>query len=572
MKKPPLQLSVMICGFPYAGNGACSSEHPDVKDWLVETALKAKADPRVSAFYMKDLCDTPITHTRNRAIRIAKEHGADVLIMVDSDQSPNLHRNEPWFRPFWDEAFNFIYDNWHKGPRVVFAPYCGPPNGTENVYVFQWRNYGNRTLEETEFSLEPYSREQSVLMHGIQEAAAGPTGLIAIDMRVLDLIEPTGKSKRRILEEVQAGVIGVDEAMRSLREGYFYYEWKDCRADEKASTEDVTFTRDIALAGQIKYGYNPVFCAWDSWIGHHKPWNVGRPQRYTTEQVGETLKAAVLSDTSAYDGIVEVGNYTGGAAMRELNKAADRALADFEAQVIRNPGGTELREIVYQDGSRLKDLGTGTWRDHGHAPPEQQRVLADMIRSIYYRKGSPVRVLEVGSWIGRTAVVMADCMVEGHVVVHCVDTWEGTPTDMTGYLAVEAGGKDALFEAWKQTVGHRLDKTIFPWMGTSAHWAGAHWEPFDFMFIDADHTYEGCRQDIENWWPHLAEDGMMVGHDFATKDHEGVTKAVHDLFGEEFITAGWHPQGSLWVVRKKDHPNGPRKLFDEADKVLCEVC
>src|SRR6185369_12185898 len=114
---------------------------------------------------------------RNLAIRRAKEKGCHLLLMVDSDQSPNKHRSEPWFKPFWDEAFNFIYDNYGKGPHVVGAPYCGPPNGTENVYVFQWDTNGNKD-EETAYSLEMYSRAQASMMAGIQECAALPTGMI----------------------------------------------------------------------------------------------------------------------------------------------------------------------------------------------------------------------------------------------------------------------------------------------------------------------------------------------------------------------------------------------------------
>lgn len=85
--------------------------------------------------------------------------------------------------------------------------------------------------------------------------------------------------------------------------------------------------------------------------------------------------------------------------------------------------------------------------------------------------------------------------------------------------------------------------------------AKRHWEPFDLIFIDADHSYEGCKSDILAWWPHLAEDGVMVGHDFQTQDHEGVVKAVEEIFGENVETCGWHPQGGMWVARGRDYPN-----------------
>lgn len=35
----------------------------------------------------------------------------------------------------------------------------------------------------------------------------------------------------------------------------------------------------------------------------------------------------------------------------------------------------------------------------------------------------------------------------------------------------------------------------------------------DFVFIDADHTYEGCLQDIDDWAPKVKRGGMICGHD-----------------------------------------------------------
>jgi hypothetical protein len=555
---PALKLNVMFANFPYGGNGATSSEHPNIREWTVETALKMSKDPRIGGFWSKDFSDCPIPMTRNKAIRTAIEEGCHLLLMIDSDQSPNLHKGEPWFKPFWDEAFGFIYDNYHKGPRLVFAPYCGPPNGGESVYVFQWRNYGDHG-DETEYSLEMYSREQAAIMSGIQEAAAGPTGLILIDLRLMDLIQPSGRPKRDILEDLRSGKISVEQAEYQLREGYFYYEWKNQYAAEKASTEDVTFTRDIALAGQEKLGYNPVFCAWDSWIGHHKPWCVGRPRRYLTQQVGASLRKAVLEDNHPRETFMEINpNGTGDAT---LDRAIKDALARHEAvPASRNPNGVPLIEMVYEDGQKLRDFGSGAWYDHGHTPAEQVRVLTDIIRSkIHLNPGRGVRVLEVGSWVGRTAVAMAE--VGEDVQVHCVDTWEGTKGDMTGdALIEEAGGPEGVYAKFLENVGDRLNKSIFPWKGRSVDRGEQHWGKFDLIYIDADHSYEGCKGDILAWWKHLEDDGVMVGHDYLVKGFMGVVDAVKEVFGENYSTQGWHPGGAMWVARKSDHPDLEKEI------------
>tara|TARA_B110000503_G_scaffold97711_1_gene146568 strand:+ start:228 stop:788 length:561 start_codon:yes stop_codon:yes gene_type:complete len=51
----------------------------------------------------------------------------------------------------------------------------------------------------------------------------------------------------------------------------------------------------------------------------------------------------------------------------------------------------------------------------------------------------------------------------------------------------------------------------------------------DFVFIDADHGYEGCLRDIKAWSPKVRKGGYIIGHDihFPT-----VIQAVTEYFGE----------------------------------------
>lgn len=53
----------------------------------------------------------------------------------------------------------------------------------------------------------------------------------------------------------------------------------------------------------------------------------------------------------------------------------------------------------------------------------------------------------------------------------------------------------------------------------------------DLVFIDADHSYEGVREDIEAWLPKVKTGGWIGGHDYANNDPAfqfGVTAAVDD--------------------------------------------
>jgi hypothetical protein len=59
-------------------------------------------------------------------------------------------------------------------------------------------------------------------------------------------------------------------------------------------------------------------------------------------------------------------------------------------------------------------------------------------------------------------------------------------------------------------------------------------ETLDFVFIDADHTSEGVRADIENWLPKVKRGGAVMGHDL----HFPSVKSVVDEMLPKYET---HP-------------------------------
>lgn len=62
---------------------------------------------------------------------------------------------------------------------------------------------------------------------------------------------------------------------------------------------------------------------------------------------------------------------------------------------------------------------------------------------------------------------------------------------------------------------------------------------FDFVFIDADHSYEGCKADIKAWWPKAKT--WLCGHDY---NLAGVEKAVK-MTGRDVE----HDADNTWFIR-----------------------
>lgn len=51
---------------------------------------------------------------------------------------------------------------------------------------------------------------------------------------------------------------------------------------------------------------------------------------------------------------------------------------------------------------------------------------------------------------------------------------------------------------------------------------------FDFVFLDADHSYAAVKADIAAWRPKVEPGGWLCGHDYG-KVQYGVTEAVDEL-------------------------------------------
>lgn len=70
----------------------------------------------------------------------------------------------------------------------------------------------------------------------------------------------------------------------------------------------------------------------------------------------------------------------------------------------------------------------------------------------------------------------------------------------------------------------------------------------DFVFIDAQHTYEACKEDIETWFPKIRPGGLITGHDYRW---DGVNRAVNEFAQKMNYTGNFTPQASdLWIFQK----------------------
>lgn len=251
-----MQFSLMVANFTR------ETPNDEQMDWWARTYHELKKNPGISEVFRWKKSDTPIPMLRNKCVRQALENKIDYILMLDSDIEPDpVGKNgRPAFpnaKPFVETSLAFFANVLHHQPGIVAAPYCGPPPH-ENVFIFQWTQRQTDNPDD-QFQLSQFSREEAANRCGIEQVAALPTGLMLMRTSLF----------------------------KELPRPWFYYEYTDEYESDKASTEDVTFTRDVTMHG------TPIFVNWDSWAVHQKLKRVGKPSKITVDQVREKFVSAV---------------------------------------------------------------------------------------------------------------------------------------------------------------------------------------------------------------------------------------------------------------------------------------
>jgi predicted O-methyltransferase YrrM len=71
-------------------------------------------------------------------------------------------------------------------------------------------------------------------------------------------------------------------------------------------------------------------------------------------------------------------------------------------------------------------------------------------------------------------------------------------------------------------------------------------ESIDFLFIDADHSFEAVKKDLKLWYPKVKTGGIIAGHDYMWVDGR-VAMAVNQFF----LFTGILPEaGDSWMKVK----------------------
>lgn len=164
-------------------------------------------------------------------------------------------------------------------------------------------------------------------------------------------------------------------------------------------------------------------------------------------------------------------------------------------------------------------------------------------------------IIELGVWKGRSLCSVADIIKRKNLTVYAVDTFEGTKDEEDVHADAKVADIKKVFEDNVNRYGFEVELYHM----TTSEAAKKIKEKFDLIFIDADHTFEGISEDLENWIPKCK--GIIAGHDY---ELDGIRKAVKTAFPNVDYTHSTRDEtrSTMWWYNYNDKKNNVMKKVD----------
>ncbi|MFB7617629.1 class I SAM-dependent methyltransferase [Kitasatospora sp. NPDC056181] len=192
----------------------------------------------------------------------------------------------------------------------------------------------------------------------------------------------------------------------------------------------------------------------------------------------------------------------------------------------------------------------------GFMPVDEGLALYAAAVTAARRTGLPV--LEIGTYCGRSAILLAAAAREAGTVALTVDHHRGSEEQQPGWeyhdptlVDQEVGRMDTLPRFRRTLHAAGLEEHVVALVGRSPQIAALWGGRLGLVFIDGGHTDEHATGDYEGWAPHLAPEGLLVVHDVFPDPADGgqapyrvYLRALAEGFEEVSVT------GSLRVLRR----------------------
>lgn len=134
-------------------------------------------------------------------------------------------------------------------------------------------------------------------------------------------------------------------------------------------------------------------------------------------------------------------------------------------------------------------------------------------------------IVEIGSWFGKSTKYLSDKIVDSKkdLKLICIDTFKGTQNEE---LHLQIVGGDSIYQDFYNNV-ENSNLTVIK---ENSHEASKLFNngSINYLMIDGDHSYDGVKRDIQDYFYKVKPGGIISGDDYQA--FEGVRKAVDEFF------------------------------------------
>lgn len=168
-------------------------------------------------------------------------------------------------------------------------------------------------------------------------------------------------------------------------------------------------------------------------------------------------------------------------------------------------------------------------------------------------------LLEVGTYCGRSTILLADAARAAGTVAVTVDHHRGSEEQQPGWeyhdadlVDPEVGRMDTLPTFRRTLYAAGLEEHVVAVVGRSPQVAALWTRPLALVFIDGGHTDEHAANDYQGWAPLVAPDGLLVIHDVFADPADG-GQAPYRIYWRALESGAFTEtsvNGSLRVLRR----------------------
>ena len=162
---------------------------------------------------------------------------------------------------------------------------------------------------------------------------------------------------------------------------------------------------------------------------------------------------------------------------------------------------------------------------HGWLTDINKKYLKQIIHKL-----NPTLIVELGTWLGKSALFMAEVSNE-HCKIFAIDDWTASTDSSIQHDHQACQKLKNLYQQFlSNVIHHGFTAKIIPIRKKTVEAALSLKINPDLIYVDASHEEENVYQDIMHWYPKLKIGGVMCGDDWdAPSIKKGVFRAAKEL-------------------------------------------